>query len=58
MTRWINKVSDRMLGFVVPKADASAAQIRIGCCDFCVCRYKNTLTGVISCLRCSCTICG
>ncbi|MEU6789463.1 hypothetical protein ABZ912_60680 [Nonomuraea angiospora] len=58
MNRLFGKVSDAMLGLLVPRKEAHALPATwIGCCDSCMCIYLYP-NGTTSCLRCSCQMCG
>jgi len=56
MTRMIGKMSDWMLGRVVPTANAQAGDVGVqvywaGCCDFQICYFCSSV-------RCWCAQCG
>ncbi|MBB5785354.1 hypothetical protein ACIHFD_46025 [Nonomuraea sp. NPDC051941] len=54
MNRLFGKVSDFMLGLVVPRAEAAAYAPPpewIGCCDFQICKFRSG-SGVIACAQC------
>jgi hypothetical protein len=57
MNKLFGRVSDTLLGLLVPSKEAHALPAeRIGCCDFCVCLYRYP-DGALRCLNCSCPLC-